>query len=61
MQNNPKPVNARNHSLDLFNPEIGTLIGATTPGQSGPESDAIKGYSAFSKVPVLLETRHQIV
>ena len=38
-----------------------TLSGATTPGQSGPESDGNKWYSAFPKAPALLESHHQIV
>ena len=29
--------------LVLFNPQIGPLSGATTPGQSGPGSDGNKG------------------
>ena len=32
-----------NHGLVLFNPQIGTLSGATTLGQSGPGSDGTKG------------------
>ena len=38
-----------------------TLSGATTPGQSGPDSDGIKGYSPFPKALALLKFRHQIV
>ena len=38
----PKTVNS-NHSLVLFNPLIGLLSGATTPGQSGPGSDGNEG------------------
>ena len=38
-----------------------TLSGATTPCQSRPESDGNKGYSAFPKVPALLERHYQIV
>ena len=38
-----------------------TLSGATTQGQSGPESDGMKWYSTFPKTPVLLERHHQIV
>ncbi len=34
-----KTVKSRNHSLVLFNPLIRLLLGATTPGQSGSESD----------------------
>ena len=37
-----KTVNS-NHSLVLFNLWIGPLSGATTPGQSGPESDDNEG------------------
>ena len=37
-----KKVNS-NHSLVLFNPYIGPLSGATTPGQSGPGSNGNKG------------------
>ena len=37
-----KMVNAKQH-LVLFNPLIGPLSGATTPGQSGPGSDDNKG------------------
>ena len=37
-----KTVNS-NHGLVLFNPLIGTLSGATTPGQSGPGSDGNEG------------------
>ena len=29
--------------LVLFNPQIGPLSGATTPGQSGPESNVNEG------------------
>ena len=38
-----------------------TLSGATTPDQSEPGSEAMKGYSAFPKAPALLEPHHQIV
>ena len=34
-----KTVKSRNHVLVLFNPKIGPLSGATTPGQSGAGSD----------------------
>ena len=37
-----KTVNS-NHGLVLFNPEIGPLSGATTPGQSGLGSDGNEG------------------
>ena len=37
------------------------LSGATTPGQSGPGSDANKGYSGFPKAQALLNPHHQIV
>ena len=51
--------------LVIFNPEIGPLSGATTPGQSGFGSDGNKGvlpkYSIFPKAPALLERLHQIV
>ena len=33
----------------------GTLSGGSTPGQSEPGSDAIKGYSASPKAPALRE------
>ena len=45
----------------LFNPKIGPLSGATTLGQSGPESDGNEGVLASPKAPVLLEPHHQIV
>ena len=45
----------------LFNPKIGPLSGATIPDQSGPGSDAMKGYSAFPKVATLLELHYQII
>ena len=48
----PKPVNS-NHALILFNPLIGPLLGITTLCQSGPGSEAMKGYSAFHKAPAL--------
>ena len=35
--------------------------GATTPRQSGPGSDRVKGYSAFPKDSALLKPHHQIV
>ena len=38
-----------------------TLSGATTLGKSGPGSDGNKGVLCILKVPVLLETHHQIV
>ena len=38
-----------------------TLSGATTPGESGPGSEAIKRYSSFPKPPALLELHNQIV
>ena len=38
-----KTVNSRNHGLVLFNPEIGRLSCATTPGKSGPGSDGNEG------------------
>ena len=38
-----KIVKSRKHSLVLFNPLIGPLSGATTPGQSEPGSDDNKG------------------
>ena len=38
-----------------------TQSGATTSGQSGPDSDGMKKYSAFPKAPALLEPPHQIV
>ena len=38
-----------------------TLLGATTPGQSGPGNDGNKVYSAFPKVPALVESHYQIV
>ena len=37
-----KTVNS-NHGLVLFNPLIGPLSGATTPGQSGPGTDGNEG------------------
>ena len=37
-----KTVNSRNHSLVLFNPSIGPLLGATLPSQSGSGSDGNK-------------------
>ena len=36
-----------------------TLLGATTPGQSGPGSDDNEAYSAFPKAPALLESHQQ--
>ena len=38
-----KTVKSRNHSLVLFNPQIGLLSGATTLSQSEPGSDGSKG------------------
>ena len=38
-----KTVKLRNHGLVLFNPYIGPLSGATTPGQSQPGSDGNEG------------------
>ena len=38
-----KTVKPRNHGLVLFNQLIGPLSGATTPRQSGPESDGNEG------------------
>ena len=38
-----KTIKSRNHGLVLFNPLIGPLSGATTPGQSGPGSDGNEG------------------
>ena len=38
-----KTVNSRNHSLVLFNPEIGPLSSATTLDLSGPGSDGNEG------------------
>ena len=38
-----KTVNTRNCGLALFNPWIGPLSRATTPGQSGPGSDGNEG------------------
>ena len=38
-----KTVKSRNHGLGLFNSSIGSLSGATTPGQNGPGSDGNKG------------------
>ena len=38
-----KTVKLRNHGLDLFNPLIGPLSGATTPDPSGPGSDGNDG------------------
>ena len=35
-----------------------TLSGVTTPGRVGLGSIAIKGYSAFPKAPILLESHH---
>ena len=43
-----KIVNS-NHGLVLFNPLIGTLSGATTPGQSGPGSDCSKEVLCISQ------------
>ena len=34
------------------------LSGATAPGETGPGSDAMKGYFAFPKAPVLQEPHH---
>ena len=34
-----KTVNSQNHGLVLFDPWIGPLSNATTPGQSEPGSD----------------------
>ena len=39
----PKTVNSRIHGLVLFNPQIGPLSGATTPGESGSGSDGNEG------------------
>ena len=41
-------------------PEDRTLSGVTTPGQSVPGSDAIKGYPTLPIAPALQETHHQI-
>ena len=38
-----KSVQWKKHGLVLFNPQIGTLSDATTPGQSGPGSDGNEG------------------
>ena len=38
-----KTVNSKNHGLVLFNPEIGPLSGASTPGQSGPGRNGNEG------------------
>ena len=38
-----KSVLWRKHGLVLFNPQIGPISGATTPGQSGPGSNGNKG------------------
>ena len=38
-----------------------TLSGATTLGQSGPESEGNKGYSTFPKALALLEPQHKII
>ena len=38
-----KSIVRKKHGLVLFNPQIGTLIGATTPGQSGPGSHGNEG------------------
>ena len=38
-----KSVLWRKHGLVLYNPLIGPLSGATTPGQSGPGTDGNKG------------------
>ena len=38
-----KTVKSRNHSLVLFNPSMGPLSGATTPGQSELGSNGNEG------------------
>ena len=50
-----------NYGLVRFNPKIGLLSGATTPGQSGPGSDGNEGYSVFPKAPAIPKPHHQIV
>ena len=53
---NAKTVNSRNHSLDLFDPYIGPLSGATTLGQSGPGSDGNKGVLRIPQSICITET-----
>ena len=38
-----------------------TLLGATTPGQSGPGNDGNEEVLHISKAPALLKPDHQIV
>ena len=39
----PKTVNLRNQGLVLFSPYVGSLSGATAPGQSEPGSEGNEG------------------
>ena len=39
----PKAVNSRNHGFVMFDPSIGPLSSAITPGQYGPGSDGNEG------------------
>ena len=48
-----KAIKSRNHGLVVFNPEIGPLTGATTPGQRKPGSNGITQSSSFTGISPL--------
>ena len=50
-----KAINS-NLRFVLFNPMIGPLSGATTPGQNGPESDGNKGVFCIPQSSSITET-----
>ena len=56
-----KTVNSQNHSLVLFDPQIGPYQVLPLWVRADQEVMAMKQYSAFPKAPALLEPHHYIV